>query len=352
MRTHWKRSLLALAAALVAAAVTAGFALARPAAKRAASPTAGVVVIDTTLGYEGSQAAGTGMVLTSSGEVLTNNHVIEGATKITVRVPQTGRSYAATVLGYSVSADTALLQLKDASGLTTVATGSSSSLKRGQAVRAVGNAGGTGRLTLVRGAITGLGKAITASDGQGQSERLTGLVETNANVRPGDSGGPLLDASGRVVGMDTAASATGGFTFQQAAADAYAIPIAKALAVAKQVEAHHASATVHIGGTAFLGIQVSSPGRGYGYGYGYGYGSDTPAGALVAGVVSGSPADLAGLAYGDEITGIDGKAVSSADGLVGLLLQHHPGDKVTLRVLDPYGGSATVTVRLASGPAQ
>ena len=340
------RALLAVAVALLGVGVAAGLALARSAA--AAKPLkAGIVVIETNLRYAGGQAAGTGMVLTSSGEVLTNNHVIEGATSIKVVVPQSGRSYTASVLGYDVSADTALLKLKGASGLETVSVGTSSTLTRGQVVRAVGNAGGTGRLSTVRGRVTGLAKTITATNDQGNSEQLRGLIETNADVQPGDSGGPLLDNAGRVVGMDTAASAaSGGFYFQNVPNDAYAIPIDKAMAVVRQVEAGTSTATIHIGGTAFLGIQVASPGGGYGYG-------GTPArGTLVTGVVSGSPADTAGLTYGDAITAVDGHSVSSPGTLVSLLLRKHPGDTIKLTWVDPVGNRQTSSVKLAGGPPQ
>ena len=341
------RVVLAVVAALLLTAVSAGFAFARSRSVAKTSPNAGIVVIDTTLGYEGGEAAGTGMVLTSSGEVLTNNHVIKGATSITVVVPQTGRHYTASVVGYDVAADTALLKLKGASGLATVSTGSSASLERGQHVRAVGNAGGTGRLSSARGTITGLGRTITAGDDQGSSEQLHGLIETNAAVRPGDSGGPLLDSSGRVVGMDTAAStANGGFYFQNVTNDAFAIPIDKALAVVKLIESGTSSAAVHVGATGFLGVELASPG------YGYGYGGQTAGGAIVAGVVSGSPADRAGLAYGDQVTAINSRAVSSPDTVASLVLQKHPGDTITLTWIDGFGNRHRSSVTLGSGPPQ
>src|SRR5207248_556642 len=123
---------------------------------------------------QGSAAAGTGMVLTSSGEVLTNNHVISGATTIKVVVPKTGRSYKARVIGYDRTADVAVLELQGASNLKTISTGSAK-LSVGATVTALGNAGGTGSITSATGTVTGLGKSITASDGAGDSEQLTGL---------------------------------------------------------------------------------------------------------------------------------------------------------------------------------
>lgn len=330
-----------LAAGLAAAGAGAGLAFAHG---RVAPIGTGVVVIDTNLGYQDGQAAGTGMVLTSSGEILTNNHVIDGATAIRVVVPGAGRSFAARVVGYDIGADVAVLQLRGASNLATVALGDDSTLTVGEAVTALGNAGGTGSLSSASGTVTGLGKSITASDDAGGAERLTGLVETNAAIEPGDSGGPLLDGAGRVVGMDTAASTGGGYGFRtEAAADAYAIPIGKATSIAKRIEAGKASATIHVGGTAFLGIEVESTG-------GYGYGAAPAAGGLIAGVVPGGPADTAGLVPGDVITAIGGRTVSSPTAITALLLTKRPGTRIAVRYLDQTGMTQIATVKLGSGP--
>jgi S1-C subfamily serine protease len=304
----------------------------------------GVVVIETNLAYEGGAAAGSGMVLTSSGTVLTNNHVIAGATTVKVVVPSTRHSYTARVVGYSRTADVAVLRLQGASNLKTISV-SSSSAAVGESVRAVGNAGGTGSLTSARGTITGLGRSIVASDEQGSSEQLTGLIETNAGVQPGDSGGPLLDTAGKVVGMDTAASASSSYASE--GSDAYAIPIGKALAIAKDIVTGKASATVHVGATAFLGVEVEAAGDGYG---GYGYAGT--AGALIAGVVPGGPAASAGLEAGDLITAIDGHAVSSPSQVSPVILAKKPGAKVTVTYLGQNGGSYATTVKLGTGPAQ
>jgi S1-C subfamily serine protease len=287
------------------------------------------------------------MVLTSSGEVLTNNHVISGATTIKVVVPKTGRTYTARVLGYNRTADVALLQLKGASNLKTVSIGSAKP-SVGATVTALGNAGGTGSITSVTGKVTGLGKSITASDDQGGSEQLTGLIETNAAVQPGDSGGPLVNSQGQVVGMDTAASS--GFGFQNVSAtDAYAIPIAKALTIAHAISSGNASATVHIGATAFLGIQVASVDS---LGYGAGGWGTSASGALVAGVVSGGPAASAGLAAGDVITAINGHTISSPGAISALVLTKKPGTKVSVAYVDQFGTSHTASVTLGSGPPQ
>src|SRR5215210_4858708 len=200
----------------------------------------GVVLIDTQLSYEGAAGAGTGVVLTSGGEVLTNYHVVEGATAISVTLATTGRTYPASVVGHSATSDVALLQLEDASGLPT-ATLDDDSVALGDAVTAVGNAGGTGTLTAADGRVTDLSSSITtASEGSVASESLRGLIETDADVVAGDSGGPLLDAEGEVVGIDTAASSgTSSSTI-----DGYAIPIGDALSVVRQIRSGTETATV------------------------------------------------------------------------------------------------------------
>jgi S1-C subfamily serine protease len=297
----------------------------------------GVVVVNTNLAYEHGEAAGTGIVLTSNGEVLTNNHVVRGATTIHVVLPQTKRRYTARVLGYDVSADVALLQLQHASGLATASIGNSSTLHRGQSVTAVGNAGGTGSLTVTTGLITGLGRTITVNDDQGGSLQLVDLLETDASLQPGDSGGPLLDGGHHVIGMDSAASAS--FSYR-GSSDAYAIPINRAVTIAKQILAGHGSTRVHIGSTAFMGVQPQPAGA-----------LDT-GGVLVGGVVSGGPVAQAGVVTGDVLTALDGRSIASPATLVSTLLVHHPGDKVKLTWSDASGEMHTATITLASGPPQ
>ena len=292
----------------------------------------GVVDIVTVLGYRNGEAAGTGMVLTSHGEILTNHHVIQGATKVTVTVVSTGRTYTASVVGTDPSDDVAVLQLDDASGLQ-VADFSDQDATIGEAVTAVGNAGGTGGTpSAVNGTVTALDQSITATDETGSnSEQLTGLIETDADVQAGDSGGPLYDtASGEIIGMDTAAS-TGGQI------DGYAIPIASAQSIAEQITSGVDSATIHQGLPAFLGVSVSS--------------AAGTNGAAIAGVVSGGPADSAGLAAGDVITAVGRTAIGSADDLTGVLAGHDPGDTVSVTWTDSAGTTRTAPITLASGPA-
>jgi S1-C subfamily serine protease len=337
-------------AALVALALPVlGAGTAFGATKTSAPPIGtGVVVIDTNLAYQDARAAGTGMVLTSSGEILTNNHVIQGATTIKVAVPGTKHSYTADVLGYDATRDVALLQLQHASNLETAGIGNSSALAVGDRVTAIGNANGTGKLTSAKGAVTGLHKSISVQDDNGGTEHLSSLIEVNAALQPGDSGGPLLNASGKVVGMDTAASTGSGLEFAayEQSTDAYAIPINNAVTIAKQIAAGSSSATVHIGGTAFLGIEVSGlqvdPAAG---------GNSAPAqGVTIAGVVSGGSAASAGLAQGDMITSLDGRAVTTSTSLQSVIQAHKPGDAVIVAYTDATGQDQSATVTLASGP--
>ena len=328
----------------------------------------GLVDIVSTLGDQNAEAAGTGMVVTSSGEVLTNNHVIDGATSIKATDIGNGRTYTAKVVGYDKSDDVAVLQLQGASGLTTVSFGDSSRVHVGQSVTALGNAGGKGGTpSVATGTVTGLNQSITASDeGSGSSENLTGMIETNANIQPGDSGGPLVNRAGQVIGIDTAASGGSGSSSgqdpfgnfgqdpsQQSPSDqspsssgqsqtqAFAIPINKALAIADQIEAGNASSTVHIGATGFLGVELASPDSSASGG----------SGLTVEGTLSGSPAAQAGLSAGDVIDSVDGQAVSSQSDLQSAIMQHHPGDQVTIGWTDQSGQTHTSTVTLANGPA-
>src|SRR6266851_481007 len=205
----------------------------------------GIMIINTTLQYRSERAAGTGMVINAGdGLVLTNNHVIEGATKITATVPATGQNFAAKVLGYDVTGDIALIQLQSPSGLHAVPVGDSAKVKMGDNVVALGNADGRSQIVPARGQITGLHETITATDQGGtvKSETLHGMLQTNAGIVSGDSGGPLVNAAGRVIGMDTAGNDVS-FTQQQSAAG-FAIPINTALSVARQIAARHASPTI------------------------------------------------------------------------------------------------------------
>ncbi len=228
-----------------------------------------LVDVVSTDGYQGATSAGTGIVLSSNGEVLTNNHVVNGATSIKVTDIGNGKTYTATVVGYDASHDVAVIQLQGASGLTTANLGNSSTVQTGDNVTALGNAEGKGGTPSVApGTVTALNQSITASDELSSvSEQLTGLIETNAPIQPGDSGGSLVNAYGQVIGMDTAAGSNDQSQGQSSTAtQAYAIPINEAVSIAKQIESGTTSADVHIGATAFLGLELQGSGSSSGSG--------------------------------------------------------------------------------------
>jgi S1-C subfamily serine protease len=309
----------------------------------------GLVDVMTNLGLQQARAAGTGVVLTPSGEILTNNHVIKGATSIKVRDVGNGRTYAAKVVGYDQSRDIAVIQAVGASGLQTAALGDSSTVKVGDKVVALGNALGKGGTPSVAvGHVAGLGASIVASDeGAGTSERLTGLIHHNAPIQPGDSGGPLVSNTGKVIGIDTAASASSGFQFQQSArTQAFAIPINQAVTLAHQIEAGQASGTIHIGPTGLLGVGVMSAEQAAANGITAG------SGAVIEQALPGTPAERAGITGGDVIIAAGGHMVTSPSGLQSALERFHPGDHVSISWTDQLGQNHTATLVLANGPAQ
>jgi len=337
----------------------------------------GLVIINTTLQYNSEAAAGTGMVINADGLVLTNNHVIDHSTKITATVASTGTTYAARVVGYDETGDIALIQLQNASGLTTVPIGNSSSVRAGNAVVALGNAEGRGAITAKPGRVVALNQTITASEDGGStaSETLHGMIQTNADIVPGDSGGPLASSAG-VIGMDTAGSEGN----DQQASTGFAIPINTALSVARQIAGGHASSTVTIGYPPFVGIftgsgpdsnpQAQAQQEQQNGGFSGGSGS-TPrcytsnsgltvpsaiapvsSGTLIIGTICGSPAASAGLTGGAVITAVNGQAVGSPDDLTGILSRFHPGDTISVTWVSPSGQRTTSNLHLTAGPPQ
>jgi S1-C subfamily serine protease len=304
----------------------------------------GLVDINAVIDYGQAEVAGTGMVLTANGEVLTNNHVVEGASTISVTDVGNGQSYQATVVGYSVNSDVALLQLAGASGLQTVTTtGTAPSV--GDQVAGIGNAGGVGGTpSYAGGTVIATGQTITATDElTGSQEQLTGMVETDADIQAGDSGGPLVNGSGQVLGMDTAGS-----QYVQIASESqgmgFAIPIATATAVVSEILRGSSSSSVHVGTTAFLGILVAVSGGG-------GFSPGSGSGVTIAAVISGLPAADAGLVPGDTITSVGGYTVTTQPGLEQLMLtEFWPGEVVAVQYTDGAGQSQSVTLALASGP--
>ncbi len=338
----------------------------------------GLVIINTTLQYDSEAAAGTGMVVNADGLVLTNNHVIEDSTKITATVISTGKTYQARVIGYDQTGDVALIQLQNASGLKTVPIGNSSSAKAGEAVVAMGNAEGQGAVTATAGHITALNQTITASDeaGSTSTETLYGTIQTNANIVPGDSGGPLASSAG-VIGMDTA----GNDPSDQEPAAGFAIPINTALSVARQIAAGHASSVITIGYPPFMGIFVGSGSssnpqtqaqqqqdqqNGGSGGSGSTSGCYTSnadltvpsaiapvnSGTLIDGTICGSPAASVGMTGGAVITAVNGQAVGSPDGFAKIMTQFHPGDTISVTWVSPSGQRTTSSLHLTAGPPQ
>ena len=301
-----------------------------------------IVDIDSNLKYSDATAQGTGMVISSSGLVLTNNHVIDGATSVSAQIVTSGKTYTAKIIGYDSTDDVALLQLVGASNLKTVTLSDSAKVKVGEAVLALGNAGGRGGLpSTAQGTVQALNQSIEASDsGAGTTEKLHGMIETDTPIEQGDSGGPLVNGSGQVVGMDTAAnSSSSGFGGYSAATTGFAIPINTAMSIAHNINAGQASSTVHIGETAFLGVEIATTQGG------------NSQGVLLAGTQPGTPAYQAGLGQDSVITSVDGKSVSSGTQIQQILSGFRPGDKVSVAWTDPTGQSHTQNLTLANGPA-
>src|SRR5699024_6739406 len=319
----------------------------------------GVVLIDTQLGFEKAEAAGTGIVLSKDGLVLTNNHVIADSTKIAVTVATTGKTYTASVVGSDSTEDVAVLQLKDAEDLQP-ATIDDDTVDVGDDVTAVGNSEGSGRLMAAEGTVTDLGASVTtAAKGTGDSETSGGIIEVQADIVSGDSGGALLDDEGEVVGMDTAASSG------TAVVTGFAIPIETALTTAESIIDGEQTSTNTLGYPAFLGIGVSQSGHADQSGHsgqsgrlgrsGLNAGSGRSGaaaneGAVVAGVYENTPAAEAGLAAGDTITAIGSTPITDGNSLSEAMSDHEPGDTVSLTWTDANGQSHTTEVTLTQGP--
>jgi S1-C subfamily serine protease len=342
----------------------------------------GIIDVTSTLGYSQATAEGTGMIISADGLVLTNNHVIDQATKVKGTLVASGQSYTAKVLGYDSTDDVALLQLVGASGLHPITLSDSTKAKVGDAVLALGNAGGKGGLpSTAQGTIQALNQSIEASDsGANTTEKLHGMIETDAPIQAGDSGGPLVNSAGQVVAMDTAAntggfgggsggsggsgsggsgsggSGSGGFGGSSGASGSattgFAIPINSAMTIANQIKAGQASTKIHIGLAGFMGVNVADASAGCqptgGDGFGGGSGgitSPVKSGALICNVYpKPAPAAAGGLAGGDVITNVNGTAITSADGLTAQTAGSHPGDKFNITYVDQYGAKHTTTI--------
>jgi S1-C subfamily serine protease len=275
--------------------------------------------------------AGTGIVIDPGGVVLTNNHVISAATDISVFAVGNGQTYAVDVVGYSRTADVAVLQLRGGGGLPSANIGGGVAV--GDPVVALGNAGGQGGTpSAIAGKVVALNQTVSATDTlTGADETLGGLIQADAALRPGDSGGPMVNGSGQVIGMNTAATDS----YKMSGGQGFAIPIGTAMGVAGAIRGGAASNTVHIGPTAFLGLGVSDNGGN---------------GARVARVVGSGPAAAAGISAGDVVTGVDNVPINGATAMTDVLVPHHPGDTVVLHWRTVGGGDRSAPVTLSDGP--
>jgi len=291
-------------------------------------------------GSASTEQQGTGMIVTSGGQVVTNNHVIAGTSRITVSVNGSTRALPATVVGTDPSDDVALLQIQGGANLPTVSFGTSSAVKVGDGVVAIGNALGLqGGPTVTAGIISAEGRGLTVQDpSNGQQITLTNMLQTDAAINPGNSGGPLVNSSGQVIGMNSDEATNAGSTTAQNIG--FAIPSDKITSLLPLLRK---------GGTvtparAYLGIeggdvtpQLQSE-----------YSLVPGQGAFIQQVVPNTPASAAGLQAGDVIVEVGSTPVTSWEGLTIALRSHQPGDKITIGI---YRGSAQRTLNLTLGTA-
>jgi putative serine protease PepD len=277
----------------------------------------------------GNEDQGTGMIITSDGEVITNNHVIElysqGGNTGSITVTEYGQTKAlpTTLIGYDQTKDVALLKINNATNLPTVTFGNSSKAVVGDAVVAIGNALGlaAGTPTVTQGIVSALGRSVQAGGTGTATENLQNLIQTDAAINPGNSGGPLIDTSAQVIGMNTAVagSSTDGTNSQNIG---FAIPISQVEALLPQLQ--KGGQAGNAGGYLGVDITTLTPALRQQYGF-------TPAqGAVILTVVSGSPADKAGLVQGDVIVNINGTAITSAEDLQKVIQNSKPGQTVTI----------------------
>ena len=275
-------------------------------------------VVDIYASSRRESGEGTGIIISSDGYILTNAHVVDGASKVTVGVPGNSKTLPATVVGADSGNDVALIKVDNASNLPAAELGRSADVKVGEDVVAIGNALGLrGDPTVTRGIVSALNRTV---------ENLTGMIQTDAAINPGNSGGPLVNSAGQVIGINTAVAADGAQNI------GFAIPIDKAKSLADRLKTGQGPAPV-----AFLGVSTTET-------------QDGSGGAQVIQLVSGGPAQRAGIAVGDLIVTFDGKPVSSADGLSGLVQARQPGDTVQV-VVERNGASRTISVTLGTKPA-
>jgi S1-C subfamily serine protease len=301
-----------------------------------------VVDINTTvqLTQGTAQAAGTGMFISHDGYIVTNNHVVAGSTNIEVTIQGRPGRVQARFVGSNPLADIAVIKVDVASPVPIVHFGNSSALELDEPVVAIGNALGLGgEPTVTSGTISALDRAITATDDAGSNEHLSDMIQTDAPIEPGNSGGPLVDTTGHVVGMNTAAASADG---TRSTSLGFALPINRVARIAAQIEAAHAGGGVELGLPAFLGID--------GQNVDLLKGGPAKSGVDILGVLPGTPAARAGIVPGDIIIGFDGTATPTISSLSSLIHRHHPGQHALVRI-ESSSGAETLGVQLAPGPA-
>lgn len=281
--------------------------------------------VQTPLGGTGT-GAGTGIVISPDGEVLTNAHVVDGATTVRVTLEGDPQSREARVVGTDPERDLALLEIDGVSDLPAADLGDSSSVAVGDGVVAIGNALALrGGPTVTRGIVSAVDRTLPTVNGT-----MTGLIQTDASISSGNSGGPLVNAAGEVIGINTAVATGGGG--RAAENIGFAIAADRAAPVIDQLRTGTVTQP-----QGHLGVQVADP-------------SDGSRGALLAEIVDGSPADEAGLRTGDLVIAIGDDTVHGAADLAAVIGSHEPGEEITLTFIrDDTEQAATVV--LARSPS-
>jgi putative serine protease PepD len=276
-------------------------------------------------------AQGSGVVF-QSGElgsnILTNNHVVAGATRVQALMPD-GRHFDARVVGTDAHEDLAVLQVPGS--LPVARFGDSTQLKVGQSVLAIGSPLGN-QSSVTAGIISALHRTLSNVGGGAQAESLPDVLQTDAPINPGSSGGPLVDGSGLVVGINTAGTSGG-------SGIGFAIPSAVAKRVAENLAAGKDPADPFVG-VCTQPIEAALAGGRSVDGYGY----------VVVGVVSGGPASQAGIQANDTIQGVAGVALNNGMTLGGALQVHSAGDQVKFTI-KRSGSISDLNVKLGSQPS-
>ena len=283
-----------------------------------------------------SRGEGSGVVIDSNGTILTNNHVVAGAVKVTVKFNDDHDEMNGTVIGTDPDRDLAVISV-DADDLTPITIGRSSNLELGDSVIALGFPLGLGGPTVTKGIVSGLDRTIDVSNDNGESENLVGLLQTDAAINPGNSGGALVDGAGQLIGINTAAA-------QASSAEnvGFAIAIDEALPVVKEILSEPAEERAWLG-VQVVGIESSTAAAQV----------DLPSdarGSYVISVFADSAADEAGIQEGDLLVAIDEKPIEAAEDLTTVLTGYDPGDTVDVYVFRD-GKEQVISVTLGQRPA-